>query len=161
MNASNLPVRVGDGGEWVAVILHLLPIRAAHQPKQHLPGARVLPQQVGVSVSVHVGNSSDCLICVSDGGEGAAVVRDTLIIHVPGEYLAGVALRHSRSSYVQAACPLADVDRAMAGLNRALLTLLPLGLLGTALGGIGLTGRVLCAGWGKWHRQPSKWAAMT
>jgi len=47
------------------------------------------------------------------------------------------------TSITQAAYPLADVERAMAGLDRALLILLPLGLLGAGLGGVLLTGRVL------------------
>ena len=44
---------------------------------------------------------------------------------------------------VQAAYPLADVNRAVAGLDRALLLLIPVALLGAGLGGALLTGRVL------------------
>ena len=44
---------------------------------------------------------------------------------------------------VQAAYPLADVNRALAGLDRALLLLVPVALLGAGLGGSLLTARVL------------------
>jgi signal transduction histidine kinase len=44
---------------------------------------------------------------------------------------------------LQDAYPLADVDRAIAGLDRALLTLIPLALLCAGLGGALLTDRVL------------------
>jgi len=44
---------------------------------------------------------------------------------------------------VQVAHPLADVQLAIAGLDRALLTLIPLGLLFSGLGGAYLTNRVL------------------
>ncbi len=47
------------------------------------------------------------------------------------------------TSIVEAATPLADMEQAMAGLNRALFALLPLGLLGAALGGVLLAERVL------------------
>lgn len=43
----------------------------------------------------------------------------------------------------QAAYPLTDVERALAGLDAALLTLIPVGLLGAGAGGAYLTDRVL------------------
>ena len=45
--------------------------------------------------------------------------------------------------FVQAAYPLADVERSLAGVTRALLALIPLGLLGAGLAGAFLTNRVL------------------
>lgn len=45
--------------------------------------------------------------------------------------------------FVQAVYPLADVERSLAGVTRALLMLIPLGLLGAGLAGALLTGRVL------------------
>ena len=44
---------------------------------------------------------------------------------------------------LQAAAPLADVNRAIAGMDRALLLLIPVALLGAGLGGALLTDRVL------------------
>ena len=46
-------------------------------------------------------------------------------------------------SFVQVAHPLADTDRAVAGLDRALLLLIPLALLGAGAGGAVLTARAL------------------
>lgn len=51
--------------------------------------------------------------------------------------------RANISSVVQLAYPLTDIQRAFAGTDRALLTLIPLGLLGAGLGGAFLTDRVL------------------
>ena len=45
--------------------------------------------------------------------------------------------------FVQAAYPLTEVNRAIAGLDRALLLLIPVALLGAGLGGAALTARVL------------------
>lgn len=45
--------------------------------------------------------------------------------------------------FVQAVYPLADVERSLAGVTRALLALIPLGLLGAGLAGAFLTSRVL------------------
>ncbi len=45
--------------------------------------------------------------------------------------------------FVQAVYPLTDVERSLAGVTRALLMLIPLGLLGAGLAGALLTGRVL------------------
>ena len=47
------------------------------------------------------------------------------------------------AGYVQAAYPLTEVNRTIAGLDRALLLLIPLALLGAGLAGAALTGRVL------------------
>lgn len=44
---------------------------------------------------------------------------------------------------VQGAYPLTDINRAISGMNRALLMLIPVGLLGAGLGGAYLTDRVL------------------
>lgn len=54
-------------------------------------------------------------------------------------------LTHSTppDGYVQAAYPLAEVNRAIAGLDHALLLLIPAALLGAGLAGAALTGRVL------------------
>ncbi len=43
----------------------------------------------------------------------------------------------------QAAYPLTDINRAISGMNRALLMLIPVGLLGAGMGGAYLTDRVL------------------
>ncbi|MGI4788693.1 MAG: sensor histidine kinase [Janthinobacterium lividum] len=45
--------------------------------------------------------------------------------------------------FVQVAYPLTEVNRAIAGLDHALLLLIPVALLGAGLGGAGLTARVL------------------
>lgn len=51
--------------------------------------------------------------------------------------------RGPRRGVVQAAYPLSDIRRALAGVDRALLLLIPLALLGAGVGGAWLTGRVL------------------
>jgi len=48
-----------------------------------------------------------------------------------------------RRGVVQAAYPLSDIRRALAGMDRALLLLIPLALLGAGTAGAWLTGRVL------------------
>ncbi len=54
-------------------------------------------------------------------------------------------LTHSTppNGYVQAAYPLTEVNRTIAGLDHALLLLIPVALLAAGLGGAGLTARVL------------------
>jgi len=47
------------------------------------------------------------------------------------------------TSVVQVAYPLADINRAVRGMDRALLTLIPLGLLGAGMAGAYLTNQVL------------------
>ncbi len=51
--------------------------------------------------------------------------------------------RGPRRGVVQAAYPLSDIRRALAGMDRALLLLIPLALLGAGVAGAWLTGRVL------------------
>lgn len=65
------------------------------------------------------------------------------IVTVAGEPLRVLTKPARPQGAIQAAYPLTDVEGAIAGLDRALLLLIPVALLGAWAGGAGLTARVL------------------